>query len=184
MDDASITGLFRRRDERAIAELKHKYDKLCSYIAGNILSSREDIEECVNSAYYEVWNNIPPDEPGDLKTYLCHTVKNKALDRYKYNSAEKRSSKFSVSLDELSECIPDFREDSGEEKALAEAVSRFLRTQNELHRKVFVRRYWYGDCLAAIAEYYGIKERTAATYLFRTRKKLKAYLKKEGYYHE
>lgn len=180
MDDASITELFRRRDERAIAELKKKYDKLCFYIAGNILTSRQDAEECVNSAYYELWNKIPPDEPRDLKTYLCHTVKNKALDRYKYNSAEKRSS-FAVSLDELAECIPDFREDSREEKALAEAVSRFLRTQDQLHRKVFVRRYWYGDSLAKISEYYGINEKTVATYLFRTRKKLKEYLKKEGY---
>ena len=184
MDDASITELFRRRDERAITELKRKYDKLCCYIAGNILSCREDIEECVNSAYYEVWNKIPPDAPADLKRYLCHTVKNKALDRYKYNSAEKRSSNFTVSLDELAECIPDYREGSGEEKALAEAVSRFLRTQDELHRKVFVRRYWYGDSLAKIAGYYGIKEKTAATYLFRMRKKLKEYLKKEGYDHE
>jgi RNA polymerase sigma-70 factor (ECF subfamily) len=181
MDDASITELFRRRDERAIAELKQKYDKLCFYIAGNILSSPEDIEECVNSAYYEAWNKIPPDAPADLKSYICHTVKNKALDRYKYNSAEKRSSNFSVSLDELAECIPDYRDDSGGEKTLAEAVSRFLRMQDELHRKVFVRRYWYGDSLAMIAGYYGINEKTVATYLFRTRKKLKDFLKKEGY---
>ena len=184
MNDDSIIELFRKRDETAIAELQRKYDKLCFYIAGNILSHRQDMEECVNSAYYEVWSNIPPDEPSDLKNYLCHTVKNKALDKLKYNSAEKRSSKFAVSLDELSECIPDYREDMGEEKALAEAISRFLRTQDELHRKIFVRRYWYGDSLAQIAKYYGIKERTAATYLFRTRKKLKAYLKKEGYDHE
>ncbi|WP_294413652.1 sigma-70 family RNA polymerase sigma factor [uncultured Ruminococcus sp.] len=184
MNDASIIELFFKRDESAITELKHKYDKLCFYIAGNILSSREDIEECINSAYYEVWNKIPPDVPADLKSYLCHTVKNKALDRYKYNSAGKRSSDYVVSLDELSDCIPDYREGNGEEKALAEAISRFLRTQDELHRKVFVRRYWYGDSIAKIAEYYGIKERTAAIYLFRIRKKLKEYLKKEGYYNE
>ncbi|MCR4637912.1 sigma-70 family RNA polymerase sigma factor [Ruminococcus sp.] len=182
MNDASIIELFFKRDERAIAELKHKYERLCFYIAGNILSSPEDIEECINSAYYEAWNKIPPDSPADLKSYLCHMVKNKALDRYKYNSAEKRSSDFAVSLDELSDCIPDYREDNGEEKALAEAISRFLRTQDELHRKVFVRRYWYGDSIARISEYYGIKERTAATYLFRVRRKLKDYLKKEGYY--
>ena len=60
-------------------------------------------------------------------------------------------------------------------------MSRFLRTQDQLHRKVFVRRYWYGDSLARIAEYYGMNEKTVATYLFRTRKKLKEYLKKEGY---
>ena len=184
MDDIEIIGLFHQRDEKAIAELKAKYDKLCYYIAGNILSYREDIEECINSAYYELWNNIPPDEPSDLKTYLCHTVKNKAMDKYKYNSAEKRNSKFSVSLDELADCIPDYREGNGEEIVLAEAVSHFLREQTELHRKVFVRRYWYGDSIAQIAEYYGINENTVATYLFIVRKKLKEYLKEDGFNYE
>ena len=63
-------------------------------------------------------------------------------------------------------------------------ISRFLREQDALHRKVFIRRYWYGDPLAKIAEYYGMNEKTVATYLFRTRKKLKAFLQKEGYDHE
>ena len=68
MDDASIIELFRQRDETAISEIKQKYDRICFYIAGNILSQREDVEECVNSAYYEIWNNIPPNIPKDLKT--------------------------------------------------------------------------------------------------------------------
>ena len=70
MDDASIIELFRQRDETAISEIKQKYDRICFYIAGNILSQREDVEECVNSAYYEIWNSIPPNIPKDLKTYL------------------------------------------------------------------------------------------------------------------
>jgi len=46
---------------------------------------------------------------------------------------------------------------------------------------VFVRRYWYRDSVSKIAEYFDMNEKTVATYLFRTRKKLKEYLKKEGY---
>ena len=103
MKDNLIIELFRKRDERAIAELKTKYDKLCVYVAGNILSMHEDVEECVNSAYFDVWNNIPPASPDDLKTYLCRIVKNKAIDKLKYNSAEKRNSELTVSLDELAE---------------------------------------------------------------------------------
>lgn len=60
----------------------------------------------MNSAYFEMWNNIPPDTPNDLKTYLCRIVKNKAIDKLKYNSAEKRNAQLTVSLDELAECIP------------------------------------------------------------------------------
>ena len=76
MDDASIIELFRQRDETAISEIKQKYDRICFYIAGNILSQREDVEECVNSAYYEIWNSIPPNIPKDLKNYLCCIVRN------------------------------------------------------------------------------------------------------------
>ena len=184
MEDTQILELFRKRDESAIAELKKKYDKLCAYVAGNILSVREDAEECVNSAYFEVWNNIPPAVPDDLKTYLCRIVKNKAIDRLKYNSAEKRNPQLTVSLDELAECIPAKAEEELSAKELAGAISRFLREQDEKYRKVFVRRYWYGDSLGHIAELFGMNEKTVATYLFRTREKLRVYLRKEGYDHE
>ncbi len=184
MNDTMLIELFRKRDEKAIAELKNKYDKLCYYVAGNILSQHEDVEECVNSAYFDVWNNIPPEAPADLKTYLCRIVKNKAIDRLKYNSAEKRSARLTVSLDELAECIPDRADEELSAAQLAEAISSFLRSQDERHRKVFVRRYWYGDSLAHIAELYGMNEKTVATYLFRTRKKLQVYLRKEGFDHE
>ena len=184
MDDASIIELFRQRDERAVAEMRRKYEKLCLYVAGNILSRREDAEECVSSAYYEIWNHIPPDSPDDLKTYLCRIVRNIAINRLKYNAAEKRNPAFTVSIDEIAECVPSQNGDGLSDAALADAISRFLRSQEERHRKVFIRRYWYGDTLAQIAAYYGMKEKTVATYLFRTRKKLKAFLQEEGYDYE
>lgn len=181
MDDASIIDLFRKRDEKAIAEMKQKYDRLCFYVAGNILSHREDVEECVNSAYYEVWNNIPPESPRDLKAYLCCIVRNIAIKRLQYNTAEKRNPQFTVSIEEIAECVPADNINESADEELADAISRFLRSQGEKHRKIFIRRYWYGDPVSKIAEYYSMNEKTVATYLFRTRKKLKAFLQKEGY---
>ena len=184
MDDASIIRLFLDRDSSALTELKNKYDRLCQYVAMNILSQHEDAEECVNSAYYEMWGRIPPEVPSDLRTYLCRIVRNKALDKLRYNTADKRNSLLTGPLEELSECASADTIGEVTAEELAGAISRFLRTQDEKHRKVFVRRYWYGDSLARIAECYGMKEQTVATYLFRTRKKLKTFLQKEGYYHE
>jgi len=184
MDDASIIELLRNRDETALAELKRKYDRLCLYIAGNVLSQREDIEECVSSAYYEVWNNIPPAAPDDLKSYLCRIVRNIAINRYEYNSAAKRDSRYTVSLDEIADCVPDTPDEEIRLGDLADAISRFLRTQDDTRRRVFIRRYTYGDSVAEIAARYSLNEKTVATYLFRTRKKLKEFLKKEGYDYE
>lgn len=186
MNDASIIKLLFERNEQAIEEMKISYEKLCFYIAGNILSVKEDQEECVNSAYMDVWSSIPPNKPDNLKTYLCKLVKNCALNRKKYNTAAKRNQDFSVSLDELSECIPDGKsiEKAISDEQLGSAISKFLRGQPEKYRKVFVRRYWYSDTVEDIAAFYEMNPKTVATYLFRVRKKLKAFLQKEGYIDE
>ena len=46
MDDETIIALYWVRDEAAIHETFLKYGGLCARIAGNILASREDGEEC------------------------------------------------------------------------------------------------------------------------------------------
>ena len=184
MDDASIIELLNRRDEKGIEEIKQKYGNLCLYIAGNILSQREDMEECVNSAYYELWNNIPPERPNDLKSYLCCIVRRIAINRAGYNSAAKRDRRFTVSLSEIADCVPSTPDEDIALSDLADAISRFLRTQDKKHRVVFVRRYTYGDSVSDISKCCAINEKTVATYLFRTRKKLKEFLKKEGYDYE
>ena len=181
MEDISIIKLLQKRDQSAIHELRLKYERLCIYIAGNVLSQHEDIEECVNSACYEVWNSIPPASPDDLKSYLCRIVRNIAINRLEYNSAAKRDSRYTVSLEEISECVPATPDENIILSDLADTISRFLRTQDELQRMVFVRRYSYGDSVAGIAKRFSLNEKTVATYLFRTRKKLKVFLKEEGY---
>ena len=184
MDDLSIIEMLQNRNESAIGEIRSKYMKLCEYIAGNVLSLHEDVEECVNSACYEVWNSIPPANPKDLKSYICRIVRNIAINRLEYNSAAKRDSRYTVSLEEISDCVPANSDDEVILSDLADTISCFLRSQDEIHRRVFVRRYTYGDSVAEIAERYSLNEKTVATYLFRTRKKLKVFLKEEGYNYE
>lgn len=184
MNDSTIMELLWNRDEQAIAELKCKYEKLCFRVAGSILSCYEDAEECVNASYYAVWDTIPPQKPKGLGTYLCRLLKNIAISRVRYNTADKRSSDFSISLEELEQFIPDSSgvEESVSASILGEKISRFLRTQPKKYRMIFVRRYWYSDSLTEIAELYEMNEKTVATYLFRTRKRLGEFLKKEGYF--
>ena len=184
MDDISIIELLQKRNEVAISEIRSKYMRLCEYIAGNVLSLHEDVEECVNSACYEVWNSIPPANPKDLKSYICRIVRNIAINRLEYNSAAKRDSRYTISLEEISDCVPTNTDSDVILSDLADTISRFLHSQDEIHRRVFVRRYTYGDSVAEIAERYSLNEKTVATYLFRTRKKLKVFLKEEGYNYE
>lgn len=184
MDDLSIIKLLQNRNESAISEIRSKYIRLCEYIAGNVLSRHEDVEECVNSACYEVWDSIPPANPKDLKSYICRVVRNIAINRLEYNSAAKRDSRYTVSLEEISDCIPTNTDEDIILSDLADTISRFLHSRDEIQRRVFVRRYTYGDSVAEIAKRYSLNEKTVATYLFRTRKKLKEFLKEEGYNYE
>lgn len=59
-------------------------------------------EECVNDAWLEAWNRIPPHEPRDyLFAFLARIVRAKALNRVKALSAGKRSAEFVSLTDEL-----------------------------------------------------------------------------------
>ena len=86
-------------------------------------------------------------------------------------------------LDDLAECIPDGNsgEDIGESIALQDASKKLVWSLSDKAQNVFVRRYWYSSSISEIAEEYGMKESNVTVLLLRTRRKLKAYLQKEGF---
>ena len=183
MEDSQIIDLYWARLEQAIQETDTKYGGYCRAIAHNILKSMEDSEECVSDTWLRAWNAMPPQRPSVLSAFLGRITRNLSLDRYKAARAEKRGgSSFPAALDELSECVPaQIRvEHTLEERELAEAIDRFLRTLPERECSMFLRRYWYVDSVQSIAARYAIKENTAKSILFRTREKLRRYLAGEG----
>lgn len=70
MEDQSIVALYMARREEAITRTDEKYRRLAVYLAGNILTVREDVEECVSDAYLTLWNTIPPQQPKRLGPIL------------------------------------------------------------------------------------------------------------------
>ena len=67
-----------------------------------------------------------------------------------------------------------------DEVLLKECLNRFLRSLPQQTRIVFVRRYWYIHDVKCIAAAMGLSESNVKVMLLRTRKKLNAFLKKEG----
>ena len=49
MKDNEIISLFELRDEHAIEALSDKYHPYCYKIAWNLLTNKEDSEECLNA---------------------------------------------------------------------------------------------------------------------------------------
>lgn len=181
MDDKQIIALFEARSQDAIAETKRKFDPLCRALAGKLLRSEEDVEECLSDTYLALWNAIPPAKPAPLSTFLAKITRNLAMKRLEHLSAEKRGADVTVSFEELDGCIPfgPTPETVYEEKELARAIGDFLQKQSKQNRVIFLRRYYFFDSVKDIAAYMGCGEETVKSSLHRTRKKLKSYLIKE-----
>ncbi len=117
-------------------------------------------------------------------TFLAKITRNLALDRYRESNRLKRSATIVELTGELSEIIAgnDDATANAESEELKNYINSFLRTLHKEKRNVFIRRYWYMDSVAEIADRYGISEGKIKTILFRVRNGLRQYLKKEGYY--
>lgn len=183
MDDSHIIALYWERNEQAIRETERKYGRYCHKIALQILENIQDAEECVNDTYLRTWEAIPPQRPSRLGAFLGKITRNLALDRFKARHAAKREGgEFTVSIEELGECIPAASELDTEADACAigEAINTFLRKESPTARKIFVCRYFYGDSLSDICRRLGISESKVKSSLFRTRSRLREHLEKEG----
>ena len=183
MDDQRIIELFFSRSEEAIGALSQRYGGACQRLAANILGNPRDAEECVNDAYLAVWNTVPPQRPKPLSSYVLRITRNLALGRYHKNTARKRNSHYDAALEELSEILPtaDTAETALEASELTAALNRFLDTLDKRERAVFLRRYWYGESVSAMAVFFDMRANTVSQLLSRTRRKLQKFLEKEGW---
>lgn len=183
MDDQKIVELYWARDEEAIRHTADRYGQYCYAIAYNILSVREDSEECVNDTYLDAWNSMPPHKPSILSAFLGKITRRIAIDRWRENHAQKRGGgEMALALDELSECIasPHNVHHEVETAEVAAQVQRFLNTLPDTERRVFVCRYWHMESVEALASRFCFGQSKVKSMLHRTRIKLKKHLQEEG----
>ncbi len=176
--DADILELYFARDERALTETDRRYGKVCMQVSMSVLDSRPDAEECVNDTYMQAWNTIPPVRPRSLCAYICRIVRNLSLNRLRDMTAAKRSRDLTVSLEELSACIPAPAEGAGE---LPRHISAFLRGEDELDRKLFMGKYFYGQSVKDLAREWGLSANAVSLRLYKVRERLRSYLAERGY---
>lgn len=184
MEDEKIVELYFERDETAIERTSEKYGKRLSAVSNGIVRDMETAEECENDTYLEAWNIIPPNEP---KTYfyafLARIIRNISLNCCRKKNALKRNAFVCELSAEMEECIPspDDMDCRIDDMVFAEIINKFLSELDAEKRKIFVRRYWYMDSVTEISEKLLLSESKVKTSLFRTRKKLREFLEKEGY---
>ena len=183
MEDHMIVDLYWARDQRAIVESEDKYGPYCRAIARRILEQWEDAEECVNDTWLHAWNAMPPQRPNILSAFFGKLTRNLSLDRWRRARAAKRGgNQVEIALHELEDCLPDRHspDEALEARETAAIISDFLRRQEEIDRKLFIRRYFHLESLEELRGEFFMTEGQVKSRLHRLRKKLKAELEREG----
>ena len=182
MEDQKIIAMYHGRDEGAITETEKKYGVFCRTIALNILSIREDAEECVNDTWLAAWMKMPPEYPCSLKAFLGRITRNLSISRFRAKRAQKRYNGLELMLSELEECVPTTVSVEGEieRRELGAHISDWLETLPQDDCSLFIRRYWYGDAVKALAEEQNCTENQIAQRMRWMRGRLKSYLESKG----
>jgi len=185
LTDIEIIELYFQRDEGALEATKRKYNQQMFHTSMNILRNMQDAEECVNDTLLKAWESIPPTRPQFLGAFLIKITRNLSINKWKAKRAVRRGGDtVNLLLDELEECIPGSQiglpEEEYEASLVTEAINEWLGSMNQMARVVFVMRYFHGESIRNICERCNMTESKVKSMLFRSRKKLKAHLEKEG----
>ena len=183
MEDHKIVELYWERSQQAIEATDIQYGRYCRTIARNILEDWGWTEETVSDTYMAAWNSMPPHRPSILRTFLGKITRRLSLKRYRDEHREKRGGgQTALALEELEECIaaPETVEEQVIRQELEQAVRRFVEQLPSTQRQIFLRRYWFMEPISDISRDFHFSESKVRSMLYRTRQKLKAFLKEEG----
>ena len=184
MEDSRITELFNERNENALTETERKYGGYCHRLALSILGDKSDAEETVSDMLLKAWQSIPPAKPKSLRAFLCKITRNLALNKAEHRNADKRGGgELPLVLDELDYCVPSSHstEAAVDARMLSAVINRFLSSQKETARAIFLKRYWYMRPISEIAAETGFSESKVKVTLMRTRNALREYLGREDF---
>lgn len=186
LSDDIIINLFWGRNEKAIEMLDKEYGKYLFKVQFNILQNAEDVKECQNDLYYQLWCRIPPERPKSLIAFITKIARDIAINRYNKNKEKKHiPSELYVSIDEIYEVISDNSsvDQQFDEQCLADLINRFLAHLSKKDRTIFICRYYYMDTIESIASLLNVSERAVYSAISKMKNKLKTYLEGEGYEH-
>lgn len=181
MEDTKIIELYFARSEEAICQTDAAYGRKLFSLADRILQNDQDSEEAVSDTYMKTWETIPPHRPTYLFAYLAKICRHFALGKLDWKKAAKRSAEVVSLTEEMALCIPDRQQEAEmTDKEIGRALNTFLEGLSQESRVIFLRRYWFCDTIAEIADRYAISESKVKMRLKRTRDHLADYLHREG----
>ena len=101
IDDETLLGLIRSRDERALSSLYERYSRRLYHLALRITGDAHSAEEVIQDAFQSVWLRATQFRPhaGSVQAWLSTIVRNRAIDEVR--SRWHRARQTEVSLEGL-----------------------------------------------------------------------------------
>ena len=124
----------------------------------------------------------PPELPASLRAFLGRITRNLSISRYRQNRAQKRYAGLDALLSELDDCVPSpvTVEQTLDAMELTRQIEAWLGALPERERRLFLRRYWYGEALSELAAQEGTKPAQLAQLMLRLRRSLRKHLEADG----
>lgn len=168
----------RRKNPAAFERFMALYTKPIYYLAHCILrtASKEDLEECVSDVFLEVWQRIGEfdESRGSLKTFIFMHTKYRALSYLRKNTAEPPADIEELELPgnvDVEQLVID--------RQTQEQLLQTIDTFGAVDKELFLRRYFYGEGIEALAQSLGLTRSAVDNRLSRGRKVLKEALSYE-----
>ena len=117
-----------------------------------------------------------------MRAFLGRITRNLSISRYRQTRARKRYAGMEALLSELDDCVPSPAtvEQTLDAMELTRHIEAWLGALPERERRLFLRRYWYGEALSELAAQEGERPARLAQLMLRLRRSLRAHLEAEG----
>lgn len=180
MDDITILDALKRDEEEGYALLIERYTPYVTAIIAGIAKgalSTADVEELAADVFFKVWLKRADIRAETMKAFIAQIARHASIDR----------------LRKLGETPVPFDDDvlqlshplAVETQVIQQEQCQILQTAVDgfdgAERQIFVRFYFYGEPVAAIAGDLDMNTSTIKTKLHRLRKRLKGILQERGY---
>lgn len=188
MEEAALHQRLLRRDPSVVADLVAAFSGPMYHLAQMILGqvgAAEDAEEAVSDAIAAAWERTAEFDPDrtSLKSWLLMLTKYAALDRRRQlvrqrylPSGEARVAPISTAPEPVAPSSP---EDELLRADQREQLHRGLARLAEPDRELLIRRYFFEEPIAEIAQGMGLTRGALDNRLWRARQALKALLNHE-----
>lgn len=173
MREATALRELQNGSQQALAWLMDRYAPYVSTVIYHVIGgdmSAADIEEVASDVFLILWNSAEKVRPGSLKAWLAGVARNQARRKYREQGKE-------LPLDDDVIVVDPRTPEAGlldaeRDRLVREAV--FAMPQPD--REIFLRHYYYGQTVAAVAQAMALPEGTVKTRLARGREKLRRRL--------